>query len=330
MRNIYVDANIYLLFYCQKEGKFNTLLETLIELKEKIFISKQIVYEVERNKLKKFSDSFEEYIKRANEIGKVDIPTHFDSSSESDLDQWNQGRAELYNKIKGSNKKLEKIRNDLYIKIHNGEDEVSVKLKKIFDLAKDAEPVILEKARLRRERGNPPGKRTDTLGDQISWEQFLDSITSEKVDEVWMITKDSDYFIKDHENKIYINSLLKKDVEKLDVKKIKINDDISKAIKEYSNTYPITNKPTESELEEFIKVEEKLNQNFILTGGTASTSGYTIPTIMNFDFFSRLTGYCYNCKTNRVLIMKENKSHQYASPYIYCSVCGSLVQSHGF
>lgn len=326
MKNIYIDTNVYLLFYFQKESKFNDLLESLVELKDKIFIPKQIVYEVERNKLKRFSDSFNEYIKKATEVDNITIPTHFDSSSEKRLEDWNQERKKIYNNLKDSNTKLRSIKNDLYVNIYNGADEVSIKLKKIFDLAKDAEPAMLEKARLRKERGNPPGKKTDTLGDQISWEQFLQNIAIEVIDEVWIITKDSDYFIKDNNNKIHINSLLREELKELGIKNIQIHDDISKAIKEYNKAYTIKNIPTELELDKFIKFEEDMNPNYTWIWETPSE--HTSLRFMEIDPFSRLIGYCTNCKQKRTIRIKENYMK---APDYYCSECGTyLYTPHGF
>jgi hypothetical protein len=51
----------------------------------------------------------------------------------------------------------------------------------------------LERARLRKERGQGPGKKNDPLGDQISWEQLLDHV--EGTGSVWIVSRDGDYTI---------------------------------------------------------------------------------------------------------------------------------------
>ena len=55
---IFIDTNSYLSFYQEKNTEFKKLLKSLKEIKEHIFIPKQIIYEVERNKYKLMDGSF--------------------------------------------------------------------------------------------------------------------------------------------------------------------------------------------------------------------------------------------------------------------------------
>jgi hypothetical protein len=78
----------------------------------------------------------------------------------------------------------------------------------------------LQRARARRERGNPPGKKTDPLGDQLNWEQILSHCQNKRW--LWIITKDLDYATKypnkksgdgtKHEGKMFLNAALYQDV----------------------------------------------------------------------------------------------------------------------
>ncbi len=67
----------------------------------------------------------------------------------------------------------------------------------------------MQRARDRKERGNPPGKLEDPLGDQITWEQLLTYCKGAK--QLWIITEDQDYFIR-HNKKLLLDPLLYRDL----------------------------------------------------------------------------------------------------------------------
>jgi hypothetical protein len=86
----------------------------------------------------------------------------------------------------------------------------------------------LEAARERRERGNPPGKRTDPLGDQISWQQFLDAVKGEP--SVWIVTRDRD-FTEKVDKQILLNPFLRSELDERGVKTINVYDNLASAMK---------------------------------------------------------------------------------------------------
>jgi hypothetical protein len=75
----------------------------------------------------------------------------------------------------------------------------------LFEDAVVASEDEIQKARYRREVGNPPGKPDDPLGDQISWEQFKKK--SRESENILIITNDRDYYT-DFKGEIYLNSFL--------------------------------------------------------------------------------------------------------------------------
>src|SRR5262249_8230502 len=77
-------------------------------------------------------------------------------------------------------------------------DSVSVAPRPLLTAAVPPSEAELIAARLRKELGNPPGKPSDPLGDQLTWEQLLTHV--QPTDELWIVTRDLDYFIKDREN----------------------------------------------------------------------------------------------------------------------------------
>jgi hypothetical protein len=108
---------------------------------------------------------------------------------------------------------LAKLSAQVLAQISRSEDDVSVRLKPLFDGAQEANAEEMGRARERRERGNPPGKAEDTLGDQISWEQLLSDCKKRNVKRVWIITNDGDYCTK-YEKKMLLNSFLHDDLAK--------------------------------------------------------------------------------------------------------------------
>ena len=75
--------------------------------------------------------------------------------------------------------------------ISRSEDEVSKALAPIFAKAVPHSQEELQRARERRELVNPPGKNTNPIGDQLTWEQIL--IRFQEKRRLWIISRDGDY-----------------------------------------------------------------------------------------------------------------------------------------
>jgi hypothetical protein len=105
----------------------------------------------------------------------------------------------------GMKTELSKLANDALSKISRSEDDVSQRLGRLFANAKSPTKDEMQRARDRKERGNPPGKQKDTLGDQITWEQLLSFCKETR--RLWIITDDRDYCIKQGKLML-LNSLL--------------------------------------------------------------------------------------------------------------------------
>ena len=118
-------------------------------------------------------------------------------------------------------------------KISRSEDEVSQRLEKLFDKAHMPLPEQMNRARDRKERGNPPGKPEDPLGDQITWEIFLEHCRGRK--QLWIITEDHDYFTQ-HDKRKLLNSLLHRDLIRACGKEVEIRlfADLDRGIIDFS------------------------------------------------------------------------------------------------
>ena len=205
MKILFIDANIYLRFFDSNQKEFKKLLEELLKIKNDLFITNQIVNEIERNKLSVFEKSINNY-KTNKSIESVFLPEHFAMESNSiDILNWNKKRSELENKNLILKKELEIILEENLKSISFSSDSVSLKLKLIFNNKIKESEEELGRSKKRKEIGNPPGKPNDTLGDQISWEQFLSRV--ETVEEAWIISNDFDYFTL-HNKKLYLNAFL--------------------------------------------------------------------------------------------------------------------------
>jgi hypothetical protein len=166
---------------------------------------------------------------------------------------------ELRQNIKKSADELTTLADDVLFKISRSEDDVSQRLRGLFDKANPPLPDQMERARDRKERGNPPGKQDDTLGDQITWEQLLTYCKGMK--QLWIITDDRDYGIK-HGKKMLLNSLLRGDLMNACGVELEIHyyNNWSEGITDFRKNVGVTTDklPTPAQIEEIKKEEETL------------------------------------------------------------------------
>lgn len=272
---IFIDANIYLRFFDSNQRQFKQLLEDILEIEEYIFVTKQIVDEVERNKLKIFKSSINNYKNKIDQEVLV-LPEHLaDNTNQYNVLEWNKKRknidirdSKLLKELEGE---LEKILVENLRKISKSEDNVSKKLKLVFQNAIKETESELFYARIRKEIGNPPGKSNDSLGDQLTWEQFLNQVKSQK--EVWIISNDYDYFTQYNET-CYLNPFLHSELIRKN-HSIKINcfRELSDGLTSFFNTYKQKNFISEKDIED-IRIEEKLYQRAAISSSNINSVGY--------------------------------------------------------
>jgi len=77
----------------------------------------------------------------------------------------------------------------------------------IFEGAIKPTPEEMERARQRKEIGNPPGYPSQPLGDQIAWEQLLTYCRIAGVKRLWIASNDSDYVTK-FDKRVLLNPFL--------------------------------------------------------------------------------------------------------------------------
>jgi DNA-directed RNA polymerase subunit M/transcription elongation factor TFIIS len=253
MTIFYIDANIYLGLYNSNRPEYKKLIDSLIELKDNIFISNQIVFEVNRNKLSVFRNSLDNYIKQTTLI-KTQLPEHLDSDDSRHFTTWNTDRKKIEELILKSNSDLNLILDEVLLGISCSSDNISKKLAAIFEMARKPHAHDLLKAKFRKEIGNPPGKPNDPLGDQLSWEMLLSSL--ENTDMLYIVSTDRDYFAE-HKEKLYLNPILYDDIKTKNAKvQIKLFNKLSEALRDYSSLKKIESLPDNEELNKISESEE--------------------------------------------------------------------------
>jgi hypothetical protein len=269
MKFLYIDANIYLRFFDTQSREFKKLLKSLQEAKKNIFVTEQVHDEVLRNKLDVFIRFF-----KPNNFGlkTFGLLEHLSDVEDEAIKKWNKTTEEIQYKIKAHVLELEKIGLAQIENILNNKDEVSKILSNIFaDNIKMPTADSVKNARIRKERGNPPGKKGDPLGDQLSWEQLLEVI--KEGDEIWIITKDGDYLHQFNDN-VYLNPFLDRDLKAKNIKAYHVFDSLAKGLKHFSSNLgkeKLASLPQDKELD-IITNQEITSEPIFLT-----TSGSTFP-----------------------------------------------------
>jgi hypothetical protein len=185
---LFIDANQYLQLYRTVTGR--KLLAPLQEQQAHIFITTQIVNEVHRNKLEIAARFLQGQLQPLclRSLGLPDRLFGIDEKTFTDLRRRTTGLCDDVDKLKDE---LENLAAQTLRRISRSEDEVSVALEEIFRRAVPTTNEALVRARSRREIGNPPGKKGDPLGDQLSWELFISHAIGRP--KLWVISNDSDY-----------------------------------------------------------------------------------------------------------------------------------------
>ncbi len=180
--NLFVDTNVLLSFYAFASDDIEQLrkLEGLIENGTlRLYVSKQVFDEFARNRETKLAKSIDDFAAK----GSTALPRFLADTEE----------AESY---QVAVKSLEKARNSLVQKARASANDNSFAVDTlVLSLMQkagigDVTQAMIERARLRRDVGNPPGK-SDSLGDQINWEYLLTTV-EDNVD-LHVVSKDGDY-----------------------------------------------------------------------------------------------------------------------------------------
>lgn len=201
-----IDANKYLDLYRTDKGR--KLLAPLSEQAPYIFVTQQIVDEVQRNKLSAAAD-FLRAKSQGMKLHSINVPDHF-SGSETGKNQEILGQMRNISKsVKSVNAEIDAHTLEIMAQVAESKDEVSKALAPIFSKAVRANSDEIKRARERKETGNPPGKRNDPVGDEITWEQVLSNFSGKR--RLWIISRDGDYG-SSFGGRFFLNSFLRSEL----------------------------------------------------------------------------------------------------------------------
>jgi hypothetical protein len=274
---LFLDANQYLDLYRMPRGK--QLLAALDEQKDYIFVTPQIVDEVNRNKVKVAASFLADVLKKM-ELSAMPVPDHMLGTADGRLQSLGKRMQEVRQEITKAREEFGELMQDLLDQVSQSKDEVSKALTVIFSKAVAPDENELKRANERKLRGNPPGKNTDPLGDQLSWEQILTKCKDEP--KLWILTSDSDYATK-HEERIFLNALLYQDLALMyqNEPEVFCFDTIAEGLKHFSATTEVKAKEllTPEETEQIKKEQESLPP----LGWLVDSSGALSTAIRNAD-----------------------------------------------
>jgi hypothetical protein len=251
---LFIDANKYLDLYRTKTGRLN--LAALSEQAAHIFVTQKVVDEVKRNKIKVTVEFLTENWELAR-AQTYNVPDHLFGASEEQSKSIRRQMEEIRQKIQQVNTELRALAVDIMTKVSQSTDEVSRALAPIFASAVAHSDEQFQKAKERKERGDPPGKPTDPIGDQVTWEQILWRFVGKT--KLWIITRDSDYGSM-YSGKGFLNQFLYEELVKVSAKaEVFLFENLPDGIKHFAEITGVKadKLPSSEEIEE-IKNEEEI------------------------------------------------------------------------
>jgi hypothetical protein len=179
MKYIFIDSNTYRHIFSENEGfsdDIKNILVSLIETKHiKLLLPQQVKDEVERNRYEEW------YLNEKKDIEKKI------SKNNKEIEQYEESlkehKKELKNikkRIEGENNKLNTTKKSVETRYRGNRSKANQKLRVLFNKAETIKetPEILDHARLRLEKGNPPDD--NKLGDALIWESLLYFLSTDK------------------------------------------------------------------------------------------------------------------------------------------------------
>ncbi|MBN8686390.1 MAG: DUF4935 domain-containing protein [Chitinophagales bacterium] len=200
MNYIYIDANVYLKFYLG--DKLFKVLETLVDNLDSVIVTRQIADEVLRNSVSVNAANLKNAL-NSLQWHKPSLP--YKNASAQTVQQITT----VYNQFKALKLQIESDLEQQLLLISKQGDEITTKLNEIFSVALQPTADEIENAKLVKTFGNPPGKKSDPIGDELSWLQLLNKL--QQNDRVVIVTNDRDY-ASVFNNKSVLNAKLHSDI----------------------------------------------------------------------------------------------------------------------
>lgn len=318
---VFVDTNILLDFYRRGINKYRSLLVSLSEIGENIFITDTIIAEFHRNKLNAYLQTPK--IEKTNL--RIPFPDVFPHASEDTtaIETINSRRRALQAHVNAEIDVLYEGLHKIYIDnvraISLGTDDVSRGLRPIEVLSVHETEEQLHRARDRKERGKPPGKKHDPLGDQISWEQLLDKINGDV--DLWLITRDTDHFVTVEKEHLVLNPFLRSELRAKGIEQVQCFTELATFFEQFKPQRQ--DKHTPISVSDADVAEAKKEIKSVID--TRRLSLEKIDTSQSFP------PYCPNTEDHQhVIEFAAAKQSRFYSGWTYqgiCSACGAMVDT---
>ena len=254
---LFIDSNKYLDLYRTDKGK--KLLAPLGEQIKHIFIPKQVVGEVQRNKVQVAADFLGQKF-RSIKVQTFNVPDHLSGTNDGQSGDILRQLKEIGLSIGEANGQVDTLALSIMEQIGSSEDEVSKALAPVFAKAVIHSPEELQRARDRRELGNPPGKANNPVGDQLIWEQILTHFKGKK--RLWIISRDGDYGTV-YGGKVFLNRFLYDELSEVTSEaEVYLFADTVEGIQHFVKTTGVKadNRLTPEEADEIEKEEKSLSE----------------------------------------------------------------------
>lgn len=183
MISLFIDANVYLRFYAYTDDDLVELekLHALVEASElRIYKNSHLEDEIERNRENKIHAALDTFKKSASAAQIPRFALHFQES---------QKLLKLSKDIQECKSEVQKKIN---LEIQEGDLRADRLIRQLLDCGEDlpVDDKVLQQARLRQIRGNPPGK-PESIGDQIHWETLL--LNAVDGEDIHVVSMDGDF-----------------------------------------------------------------------------------------------------------------------------------------
>jgi hypothetical protein len=252
---LFIDANQYIDLYRIDSGE--KLLAALSQQADHIFATQQVVNEVQRNKLTAAVAYWQQQAAKLK-VTTSGVPDHLAGANEDRGKDLLRQMSEIDKHMKLVVNQLDAMALSIIGQISRSGDNVSRALAPIFAKAVRHSKREAKSARRRRELGNPPGKKSDPLGDQLTWEQILSRFRGKK--RLWIISGDGDYGTK-YSGKRFLNPFLLDELHRVaDAPEVFLFDNIPDGIRHFAQLTDVQadKLPTREEAEQIKKEAEAL------------------------------------------------------------------------
>ena len=221
---IFPDTNVLLDLYRRFDERWTKVAQEMHRAERALLVTQQVVDELTRQRFQVVRDALSVALREVTPP-RANLPPGL-RAYEGEL-------REACLHVKRVRMSIDSAAEKHLVDLAGSTDQVTVALGDLLKRPMAPSDQQLERARRRKECGNPPGKPKDPLGDQLSWEQLLDQLSaSTKV--IWIVTRDSDFTVAGLANERRLNPFLEVEVaNRAPFAEVRLFDNLPEAVNQY-------------------------------------------------------------------------------------------------